>query len=1261
MLFLLVVASCLGQLPPQGSSLPSPVVCDLPVTNGLIRWWPNLFDAKDEISGQEGVIMGLLPPVATGAQDPTEFSRATGWVLLRPAITNEIFTLSFWIRCRGDVAEARLLGQESDQGQWLLQSFGGGYQYFIGPHHFDERHQAETVSLTPETWQHVAVCRKADGTSQVWADGVQRLNGRQAHLWPNKSDWLTVGNPLQGGDEPFHGQVRDLCVFSRLLDGPEIQSLHSAGLPDRVARNTAARQRATARAITVEVSTNLATTSNRHWTHKRFTTEDGLPGNVARAVLLTTNKYLWVGTEEGLARFDGRDFRAFTPENTPALQAVGKSVWSLAEDQNGTVWAGVFGGLIRIRGLEFTGFTNGLPQRFILQVAAAGGGALWVAGFNSFIPRGPCWLRRYHPESGATSAAVVVPGHIRRLVVATNGVWLATEQPQQIHFWDGASPAPVVIGTFDYPPLQTRLGSSGVLPASASLRAWQHSLDAKDSWAEIRLGVSGPAFYGLWDRRLQRPFVSRGDVFVRNETWLGTSYGLARLQDGSLDWLELPDSPTEPQIACLAGNLAGGVWFGTEEDGLHLLQERLVRVYTTRDGLTGNEVRSVSVAPDGDVWVATSGGVSRWQGGEWSGFSKDRMRTVAVDPHGRAWVGKALSGWGGVQMDLASNRTNYLYLGVDWQHPRSMRFSRDGTLWIACERGLTWIKADSVVPATNNLWIPNPKCPEPVWGRYSIGQELPDIWPVGILDDKEGSIWLGSRDDGLFRIRNWKSEAVALPEEWTGRYCVPVYRDNSEALWFVGDGCLVRHRDGRFQCITYKAGLPKDSLLDLIEDDLGYFWVSGKRGIHRLARRELEQYFTGSLERVHSLTLGVRDGLLTPECSSFHYPSMARTPDGDIWVATLDGLARFDPHRVRLNTRPITAVVEQVVVNRREAPFSDAGRDRLQLPAGSGQQLEFHFTAISLANADRLKFMYRLDGYDTEWSPATDRRLAFYTNLRPGTYQFRVKAGNEHGVWSDQDTTVKLEILPYFWQRGVFHAGVALGLVVIFTGVHSRRLVAQRRRQELQHRQMLTSEKDRIAADMHDELGGALTQIAILGEVAKSQIGDAAGTRSCLDLISQSARDLTTRLGDLVWATNPRHDTLDDLAAYLREHAAVHFESTPIRAQLEFPSTIPECHMSATFRRNLLLVLKEAVHNILKHSGATEARVQLLIQGPSLVLRIQDNGHGFEVSNVSGRGNGLGNMQRRVHDLNGEWHLESVLGHGTTLEVRLPLSNPSSK
>lgn len=1236
----------------QAQEQPGP----LAVTAGLIRWWPNLFDARDEVTGQEGQVMGVLPAIEPGMTGETTFSAGTGWLLLRPALTNGVFTTSFWIRPTGYTTE-RLLAQHGASAVWGLQIVHDPTRLSFTRDALDLSDPGETVPMQHNVWQHIAIARRPDATSLVWLNGNRALNGSQPHAWPGDSHWLTVG-ALESGGHPFHGSMRDLCVYDRVLDDREVRSIYEAGLPQRPSKNSLARRNSTQRALSVDVSTNVVFPSPRRWNHRRFTTEDGLPGNGVHALLETRDGYLWVGTDSGLARFDGRGFRPFTRENTPALAAIGQNVTSLAEADDGTIWAGIFGGLLRIRGVEFTAFTINLPQRFILQVLPAGDGSVWVAGFNDFLPRGPCRIRRYDPVTMLSYAETVVPGHLRRWVAATNGIWLATEHPEYLLYWDGRSPAPKIVGKIGTRPLDLVLAEGHGLPKDSLVRAWTNGANA---WLEARLGEAGPAFSWHWNPRGVHAGRWEGPA-VTTDNWLGVSYELAREQGGNLEQVVLPEQVGGGEIGCLSPADEGGVWFGTEEDGLHHVEERLIQVFTREDGLAGNNVRTITTAPDGSLWAATSDGLSHWLGGRWTPGPKGRMRSVAVDGKGEPWFGNAAEGPHGVgRGSQPSPQSTILFEGIDWQHPTSLHFDRSGSLWITCARGLSWIRPQGLArhPVWEH-WTDDPSNPESSIGRFPVNAGPLSTEPLGLVEDREGVIWTGSLGAGLFQTTRTNQTLNAFTEKsgLPSNYCVPLYCDRSNVLWMSTLRGLTRHSNGRFETVGTDAGLPKDTLLDLIEDDFGHFWISGRRGIYRVSRTSIEDVFEGRSARIQSLNLGVKDGMLTPECSIGHYPSLAKTPDGRIWVATRNGLATLDPTRVRINTKPLVALVERVLANGREFKLprsTGASPEPLSLPPGSGRRLELHFTVVSLTDADRVRFRHRLDGNDADWSTESDQRLAFYTNLQPGPHRFRVKAANAHHVWSEQETMMDIVILPHYWQTTAFYWGLGLGIAALALLLHRGVLMAQQRLQEVNHQEALLTEKSRIAADMHDELGSALTQIVILGEVAKSHAHNPARTLSALHRMSQSAREVTAALSEIVWATNPRNDTLENLVGHLREHAAMRLHEGGIHASLNFPTKVPNGQVSAIFRRNLSLILRESLQNILKHAQTARVKVSLDIIESTLTLRIADEGIGFPCGGPVD-GNGLHNMRRRAEELGGRFKVgsEQRVG-GVVVEVAVPL------
>jgi signal transduction histidine kinase/ligand-binding sensor domain-containing protein len=1258
-----MMALC-GALAGSTNSLPDLLIRPA-VTNGLVHFWPNLWDALDEISGQSGFIMGILPEVEPGTPDETPFGDETGWVQLPVRLhPHDAFTLTAWFRAEQAVRPASVvLGLHFGDDRWRFgdQSRQTDTRYGIearGIHPVD----SPRMLLPPETWLHLAITRSETGRLTLWKDGEPQATGTQPFLPDNSLDWITAGNDIKG-DRQWAGQLRDLALFNRVLSQDELRALHATGPSPAPDLDSAARRAAGRRSTAPAWSTNVVRRSINEMSHRRFTAEAGLPSNSVQCLLQTSDGYLWIGTDMGVARFDGRSFLSFTEDDTPALREIGADVLSLAEDDEGTLWAGVYGGLLRIRGTEIVGITNGLPERFLLQVVPDKFGALWIAGFRTDRhARGPCRVRRFHPETGETSAQMVVPGHVRRLVPTTDGLWLVTEDPAQLLFWDLAAPAPTVVAKLSGPPLTLHARMDANLPTNLQLRGWQDPTATARSVIEMSVGDGEAVFHWLSPIRRAPASVSLWTAPGNPSGWVGAQTGLARFESGRLEQIAFGGSAFPLEVVCIAPNREGGVWLGTAIDGLHLVQDRLVRVWTTRDGLSGNDVRSVVATGEGTLLVGGPGGLDELRDGHWSrlGLNQplplDGVVSLAQDLFSTVWIGAGHYGMNALQYLRQDTALPVLLPSITWMHPTSLTATPRGRLWAACNFGLTWIEPNA--PLSNPGASISSSVDGVRYGRIRIGDALPDVRFLKLLPDANNSLWVGTSGSGLLRIIDEEVETLTVRDGLPSDTCVPAFIDDTGALWITSRNAVARReKNGRIQIIRHEQGIPNDQFLDLIEDDHGHFWLPGQRGIHRLVRAELESFFEGLTDRVQRLTLGVREGMITPACTTLHYPITAKTSDGRIWVATRCGVASIDPASLRLDTEPLSPSIEAFVTsrNRTITPVGLLAPQPFRLLPGSGQRIEFYFTATSLIAADRVRFQYRLENHDPDWSSETDRRFAFYTNVKPGYYVFRVKAANAHGIWTDKGASVAFVIAPYLWQRRTFQTTVLLAGLTVGLLLHRQRLTVLKHLQDLRYERAFTAEKERIAADMHDDLGAALTEIAILGEAAKTETSPTTSGRSVLDQITQSARDAAARMSDLVWATNPKNDTLDNLAAYLREQAARQLENCRVSTTLRFPDQFPQCRVSATFRRNLLMAVKEMIHNAIKHGSPTSVLVELTIHQGQLYLLVEDDGRGFDPATRTLRGNGLVNLKRRIEELGGSLHIASAPGAGTRVHSQVPL------
>jgi signal transduction histidine kinase len=357
-------------------------------------------------------------------------------------------------------------------------------------------------------------------------------------------------------------------------------------------------------------------------------------------------------------------------------------------------------------------------------------------------------------------------------------------------------------------------------------------------------------------------------------------------------------------------------------------------------------------------------------------------------------------------------------------------------------------------------------------------------------------------------------------------------------------------------------------------------------------------------------------------------------------------------------------VIEEIVIDGKsldttaetqEQPVSggtiyDRNKKFLELPPGR-HQIEFRYTGLSLVSSDRVQFRYRLVGADADWVEAGTRRSVQYNLLPAGTYHFRVIACNSDRVWNETGDSLTLKILPHFYETLWFHvlAGLfAFGLVAgaVWYSV-ARRL--HRKMEELARQQAVERERARIAKDIHDDLGANLTLIAVLGDLAKQE-----KTVERIEKMAGTARQAVKSLDEIVWAVNPRNDTLAHLIDYTGQYAADYLRAAGVRCLLDLPEQAPEREISTAVRHNVFLVVKEALQNIVKHACATEVWLRVHLTDGGLRIAIEDNGGGFERAPENALADGLRNMQQRMNELGGRCLIQSRVGAGTEIIVELP-------
>ena len=400
--------------------------------------------------------------------------------------------------------------------------------------------------------------------------------------------------------------------------------------------------------------------------------------------------------------------------------------------------------------------------------------------------------------------------------------------------------------------------------------------------------------------------------------------------------------------------------------------------------------------------------------------------------------------------------------------------------------------------------------------------------------------------------------------------------------------------------------------------------------------------------------------------------------DGQLWFPTRKGLAIVEPANLSTNSQPPPVLIEELIVDGEAVEqvslrsavdgtgvVSESVHGRpLRLPPGT-RRLEFRYTGLDFTAPDKVRFKYKLAGLEDDWVDAGDRHSVQYNYLPPGAYHFHVIACNHQDVWNERGASLTFTVLPYFWQkwwfRGLEYLGGAAGVGGVAFLVSRRR--HRRLVEHLERQHALEHERARVAKDIHDDLGASLTQIMMLSQPAASEIEQPKLAAALLDRIYLTARETTRAMDEIVWAINPKHDSLDGLATYLHGFVEAFAGSAGLHCRLDVPVQLPACPLDAEKRHNLFLAFKEALHNVVKHSGASEVKVSLTVQTAAILLKVEDNGCGFPASNTpperrkGGRlsgGNGLENMRRRMEGIGGHCEIQSAPGQGTKVTFVTP-------
>jgi ligand-binding sensor domain-containing protein/signal transduction histidine kinase len=937
---------------------------------------------------------------------------------------------------------------------------------------------------------------------------------------------------------------------------------------------------------------------------------DGLPEQTVQAFAQTRDGYLWIGTTGGLLRFDGIHFTVFDRQNTPTLHensvfclmvSRDGTLWAgtegggivsyaagqfrtwvgldgqsndfvrvMVQDPDGTIWAGTDGGLLRLEGSRFVRVdgTAAFPGISIHSIYRDRAGHRWAGGSRLVRVDGKTAI-------GYSLGAEASQNQVKSILETSDGtLWVGTVSglnrmpPDKDHFQrvDGVTSTVRVLRqtpdgvlwigtigqgvfTFDAGKL-TQSTAPAALPSNTVLNFFEDA--EKNFWIGTQTGMV----------RLTRTQVSTVPLPRANDADFETIYGdrdgsfwigstlLFQMKDGVLTQQVLPGMQGI-HVRNIFRDISGALWAGTDGDGIYRIAGGRTTRWTYRDGLTNNFIRAIVQDRDGNMWIATDAGLNHLVG------DLSHPRIASFQP-----------------------KDGLAYPGI-----RCLLEDRSGDLWIGTDRGLSHMHGETFLQDVATA-------------------ELAQMKVFGIHEDSDGGLWFGTRNNGLFRLR-----------------------------------------DGRIARFTAEDGLASNAIYDILEDGDGHLWMSGPNGISLLNRHELDAQADQPARHFALTFYPISEMAANTEIYGGTEPAGWITAHGDVWFPSNRGPIHILPFE-RPSLPPPPLRIDAVLADGRPVSMTEP----IVLKPGNSR-LEFAFTPIQLRSQADLRFRYMLDGFDRDWSMATTAHVADYTNLPSGPYRFRVRTIEAGEPGAVSEASIEIVQRPFFYRTWWFIAACLLLVALLIYGAYQYRVRQVRTRFEA-----VLGERSRLAREMHDTVIQGCTGVSALLEAISMEIPIDNGDDGLLDFARMQLRTTIDEAREAVW--NIRQPDVDTNELGQRLEGMAGKASAEFNVPVVCSITGTAVGVSHPLAHDLLMVAREAVYNSVLHGNPARVEVKLKCGRRELNLCVVDDGCGFdlrEIESQNGRHFGLKGMKERVERSGGTFRLTSVLGKGVRMEAHLPL------
>jgi ligand-binding sensor domain-containing protein/signal transduction histidine kinase len=985
---------------------------------------------------------------------------------------------------------------------------------------------------------------------------------------------------------------------------------------------------------------------------KTYTVADGLLRDNVQKIKQDSRGFLWFCTVDGISRFDGYEFTNFTvSDGLPE-----RHVNDFLETRNGEIWIATGGGLAKLNptGLSgskdnplFTTVSPDHPKAKSFQVLFEDErGEIWAGTAKG--------LYKLNAESELVEVDLgksVTDDEIQISTIIADrrgALWVGTENS----------------GLY-------RLSSNGKIEqftTADGLPDINISILLEDKNGRIWVGLRPRYFSGLL-RLVAEPHKNQSIV----ERTYTTADGLPSV------WITgLYEDDDKFWVATTRGLC---LWQGDNENSV-------CKTYTSKNDLCDSDVWTMTKDKDDNLWVGTRCGAKKWARYGFTSYNeKDGLEALPVNSIFENQTGelfasfaldkRSVSRFDGEKFNLVKPRfpSEVKYPGWGWKQtvwqdtagdwwfpngPGIFRFRRPARFEALASDIPQLIKIGGkenevfrlFEDSRKDVWIATTGMANELWRWERETDTWQNLTPqagfgktrigLAFVEDKSGNLWIGTggEDSALIRYRDGEFKFFTRREDVAEGWMRDLFVDHAGRLWIANPAAgLLRLDDVNAERLNFVRYTPAEGLSTIgvaciTEDEFGRIYIGTGRGIDRLNPE------TGQVENFTTA-----DGLPNSNVETAY-----RDRKNNLWFGTANGLARLAPEPEKIRQSPNVLITGLRAAGVAQAVSVLGEKEVSALELNSDQrQISIDFLGLGASLGEKLKYEYRLE--NTDWTQTTERTIHF-ANLAAGNYQFEVRAVTADRLYSPP-ATVTFRIAAPIWQRPWFIvAAVFVTALLIYSFYRFR----------LQRLLEVANMRTRIATDLHDDIGANLTKIAILSEVAQQQLGENSavnasnGTNNLLGSVAEIARESVSAMGDIVWAINPKKDSLIGLTRRMRQYAEEILERRAVRLEFHAPPVEPDIKLNATIRRNVYLIFKESVNNIVRHSNASAVKISFVLADKELVLRITDNGEGFNAA-LENEGNGLFNIMKRAKDCGGRLEIDSVEGGGTKIVLRLKLKS----